>query len=181
MTDEAIPIVPDAFVPALLASVPHPDIPPDQRIFEPFIGSWDLIVTWYAPDGGVARRERGEWHFARVLEGRAVQDVWIVPRRAERAGRGDLYEYGTSLRFYDAGAGGWRSTWVGPARGAVHLFLARRLDNEVMLETALDDGRRMRWAFSGVTGDGFTWRNSVEEADGGWRLAQDFRATRSPG
>lgn len=168
------------FAAALLSGGPHPDIPPGQRIFEPFIGSWDLVVTWYGPDGGVERRERGEWHFARILEGRAVQDVWIVPPRAERAGRSDPYEYGTSLRLFDPAVGGWRSTWIGPARRAVHVFLARGEGDEVVLETALDDGRRMRWVFSEVTADGFTWRNSVEEADGRWRLTQDFRAVRSP-
>jgi hypothetical protein len=30
-----------------------------------------------------------------------VQDVWIVPPRANRLGRNDLYEYGTSLRVFD--------------------------------------------------------------------------------
>lgn len=167
-----------AFVEALVSEGPHIDLPPGQRIFGPFIGSWDLVVTWYEADGRVARRERGEWHFAWVLEGRGIQDVWIVPPRAERAGRDDLYEYGTSLRFLDPAAGGWRSTWIGPARNAVHSFLARAVGDEVVLETTLGDGRRMRWVFSDVSDDGFVWRNSVEDADG-WVLTQDFQARRT--
>lgn len=163
----------------LISAAPHPDLPQEHRIFEPFIGSWDLIVTWYGDEGAVTRRERGEWHFARVLEGRAVQDVWIVPTRAERAGRTDLYEYGTSLRFFDPAAGAWRSTWIGPMRGAVHTFLARRIGDEVVLETILQDGGRMRWVFSEIAEDGFVWRN-LREAGADWQLTQDFRATRMP-
>lgn len=162
---------------ALTSAAPHPDLPHEQRIFAPFIGSWNLIVTWYGDDGAVTRQERGEWHFAWVLEGRAVQDVWIVPPRAERAGRTDLYEYGTSLRFFDPAAGAWRSTWIGPARHAVHTFTARRVGDEVVLETIPEDGTRMRWAFSDIGEDGFVWRN-LREAGADWRLTQDFRASR---
>ena len=166
------------FSEALVSSGPHPDLPPEQRIFEPFIGSWGLLVTWYEDSGAVKRRERGEWHFAWTLEGRAVQDVWIVPPRSERAGRLDLYEYGTSLRFFDPSLDAWRSTWIGPAHRVVHNFLARRIGDEVVLETTLESGRRMRWAFSEVTHKSFVWRNS-RESDDGWILTQDFQARRA--
>jgi hypothetical protein len=77
-------------------------LPKDAQIFSPFIGSWDLIVRWYDEAGNLARTEAGEWHFSWVLEGRGIQDVWIVPPRAQRASN-ELYEYGTSIRFYDPG------------------------------------------------------------------------------
>lgn len=170
---------PDLFAAALVSAGPHPDLPAEQRIFAPFIGSWDLIVTWYAEDGTVRRRENGEWHFAWILEGRAVQDVWIVPPRTERQGHPDPYEYGTSLRFFEPVLDAWRSIWIGPGRRAVHVFLARRIGDEVVLETRIEDGRRMQWSFSEVTDTGFTWRNRHETEDG-WRLTQDFRARRRP-
>lgn len=171
----------DPFADALLSAAPHPDIPEDQRIFEPFIGSWELVVTWYDAQGAMLRQEQGEWHFARVLEGRAVQDVWIVPPRAQRASHTDPYEYGTSLRFFDPAARAWRSTWLGPLQGALHSFLARRVGEAVVLETRLDDGRGMRWSFSEIRPDSFVWRNEREGA-GGWLLTQDFAARRiAPG
>lgn len=168
------------FADALHSGAAHPDIPPEQRIFEPYLGSWDLVVTWYDDTGAISRQQRGEWHFTRVLEGRGIQDVWIVPPRAERAATDALYEYGTSLRFYDAALGAWRSTWIGPMHGLVRCFVARHVGNEVVLETTLEDGRRMRWAFSEIVADGFTWRNS-RETEAGWILTQDFRATRARG
>ncbi|MFC4170515.1 hypothetical protein ACFOYU_00325 [Microvirga sp. GCM10011540] len=167
----------DVFLSALVSLEPHPDLPPEQRIFAPFIGSWDLVVTWYAEDGTIIRRENGEWHFSWVLEGRAVQDIWIVPPRHERPDHQDPYEYGTSLRFFDPVLGVWRSTWIGPTQKAVHVFLAHQVGNEIVLETNLEGERRMRWIFTDVADTSFTWRNQRETATG-WLLTQDFQAHR---
>src|SRR5687767_12872272 len=100
------------FADALISQGPHPDIPVEHRIFAPFIGDWDLVVSWFDEAGKASRQERGEWHFSWILEGRGLQDIWIVPPRHERTGRSDLYEYGTSLRFYDSKLGAWQSTWI---------------------------------------------------------------------
>lgn len=167
------------FSEALISAAPHDAIPPGQRIFEPFIGSWDLVVSWYGPDGTLDRRQDGEWHFERVLEGRGIQDVWIVPPRSQRPAAGGDYEYGTSLRFYDPTIEAWRSTWIGPQHHVVYSFTARRVGDQVQLETMLD-GQRMRWRFLDIAPDSFTWRNE-REVDGAWVLTQDFAARRRGG
>ena len=165
----------DPFASALIADAPHPSIPEDRRIFEPFVGAWDLVVSWWDEAGGLTRREEGEWHFARILEGRAIQDVWIVPPRGARDG--ETYEYGTSLRFWDPSIDAWRSTWIGPQHGVVRPFLARRIDDRVVLETRTEDGRGLRWSFSQIGSESFRWTNEVE-TDTGWRVQQDFAARR---
>jgi hypothetical protein len=83
----------------------------------------------------------GEWHFARVLVGRAIQDVWITSSRQGRNGQG---EYGTSIRFYDSYINAWRSTWIGPVNSVIYTFIARRVDNRVLLETTDDMPQKMR-------------------------------------
>ena len=163
---------------SLVSVGPHPDIPVSDLIFTPFIGSWDLRVTWYA-EGEVVRQEDGEWHFGWVLEGRAIQDVWIVPRREKRITATHLYEYGTSIRFYDPSLAAWRSTWIGPMHGMVRTFVARQLAGTVTLETDPGQGDGMRWVFSDITDSAFVWRNSVH-SDGRWLLQQDFIASRMP-
>jgi hypothetical protein len=170
--------VSQVFADVLVSASPHPDIPPDARIFEPFIGSWNLVVRWHGADGGVTREERAEWHFARILEGRGIQDVWITPPVVERAGRSDLYEYGTSVRFYDARTGVWQSTWIGPMQSVVRTFAARKVGDRVVLETAGDVEPRLRWSFSDVAPRSFRWTNEVHEA-GVWRMQQTFEATRA--
>ena len=50
----------DEFASVLVCERSHAWIPEGDRIFEPFIGSWDLEVRWYGADGALERRERGE-------------------------------------------------------------------------------------------------------------------------
>jgi hypothetical protein len=166
------------FAGSLISAEPHPDIPEEQRIFAPFIGDWDLIVSWFDEAGKLTRREPGEWHFAWILEGRAIQDIWIVPPRHQREGRKDLYEYGTSLRFFDCALNAWQSTWIGPMHRIVRTFIARRIGDQVMLETTDSEVPRMRWSFAEMKANSFTWRNEVWTGSV-WRIQQTFDAQRS--
>ena len=60
----------------------------------------------------------GEVHAGWTLEGRAVQDVWIMPPRDRRSGPPDRTRnmYGTTLRTWDAGIEAWRIVWSNPSR-----------------------------------------------------------------
>ena len=68
---------------------------------------------------GARRVTAGEWHFAWVLEGRALQDVLIVPRRADRhfetPAKGNRYV--TALRLLDRARDAWRVLFVDPLSG----------------------------------------------------------------
>lgn len=167
------------FADALISAVPHADIPEEHRIFAPFIGDWDLIVSWFDEAGNLMRRERGEWHFSWILEGRGVQDIWIVPPRGERAQSDSLYEYGTSLRFFDETLNAWQSTWIGPMHQVVRTFLAHGIGDEVVLETTEGQVPRMRWSFADMKPNSFTWRNELWVGSY-WRVQQTFDARRSP-
>src|SRR5438876_6794953 len=105
---------------ALLAAPSRsPEIPESEDVYGWLIGSWDLDVFYYLVDVS-ARRIKGEVHFAWVLEGRAVQDVWIMPRISERSAPVDksCNMYGTTLRVWDASIQAWRVTWVNPVTGS---------------------------------------------------------------
>jgi hypothetical protein len=152
----------DALAAAFLADGPAEGL--DLRLFGQFSGSWELDCTEYDLDGS-STVHRGEWHFGYALGGRATTDVWILPG----------VEHGLSVRFPDpeAGAGVWRSTWVGPGRRRVHTFLASRVGEEIVLH-----GGDLRWTFSGIEAKAFRWRNEVKQPDGSWRLQQTFRVWR---
>ena len=167
-----------AFAASLISRGPHPDIPPEQQIFAPFIGDWDFVVSWFDDNGKLNREERGEWHFSWILEGRGIQDVWIVPPRVERSGGADLYEYGTSLRFYDPALKAWQSTWIGPMHQVVRTFIARKIGEQIILETTEGETPRMRWSFSDIQANSFSWRNELWTGSA-WRTQQTFVARRS--
>jgi hypothetical protein len=167
---------PGAFVEALLAR----DLRPPQRervgLYDSLIGSWDIELVDYLPDG-TQRKSAGEWHFAQVLEGRAVQDVFIVPPRTARGpelpGAGN--RYGTTLRFYDPKLDAWRVTWLNPVSGATNTLVGRRRGEEIVQEGADTDGSRIRWTFSEIGPRSFRWRGEVSADDGkSWRLVVEF-------
>lgn len=151
-------------------------LPEHAQIFAPFIGSWDLAVTWFDGDGNVSRTEDGEWHFSRVLDGRGIQDVWIVPPRSRRLDK-ELYEYGTSVRFYDPTVDAWQSIWIGPLHGLVKQFVARKVGSDVVLETPSGVEPATRWTFHEIELNSFKWKNEIND-ETIWRTQQTFHASR---
>src|SRR3954468_4884057 len=105
----------NTFTEALAAAGCAADRQGKMDLYAWLIGAWELDVKEYGEDGAVRRRP-GEWHFGWVLEGRAIQDVWIVPPRGERscdAARNVDY-YGTTLRVYDPRLDAWHIRWTDP-------------------------------------------------------------------
>ena len=103
------------FLDALGAAGPAPDRAGKMALYGQFVGSWDLDVTEYRDDG-TTRTRPGEWHFGWALEGRAIQDVWIVPPRGQRDGDAVAFSnrYGTTLRVYDPRIDAWHIQWTEP-------------------------------------------------------------------
>jgi hypothetical protein len=171
----------DAFVEALRAEGPVPERARRMGLYEPLLGSWDVDVVDYEADGS-RRTARGEWHFAWVLEGRAIQDVWICPRRSERDARTPLAgnRYGTTLRVYDPERDVWHVTWINPVSGVRNMLVGRREGDAIVQEGVDDDGTRIRWTFDRITRDAFHWKGEAS-ADAGktWRLDVEFHGRRA--
>ena len=143
---------------ALAADGPQPSLAGHLALFGQFVGSWDLDIVYHRTDG--TRQEvSGEWHFGWVLEGRAIQDVWIAPRRDLRHEGPEPGDYGTTLRFFDGAVNAWRSTWIGPCKGYVMPFLARQVGAEIVLEGVFAPNMTTRWIFSEITPTTFHWRH----------------------
>lgn len=170
---------------ALLGSLPSSG--PDSadaahQLYTALRGDWDVAVTDYLADGS-RHTGTGEWHFDWVLEGRAMQDVWISPRRGERhtAATPPAFDrYGTTVRYFDPAIDAWRVTWVNPAQNYVATLVGRARGRDIVQEGTGDDGRLLRWTFSGITRDAFSWRGEVS-ADSGhtWRTVQEMSARRA--
>jgi hypothetical protein len=163
------------FLGAFGASGPDPALADRLQLFGQFVGSWDLDVANYDPEGNAMHLE-GEWHFGWALAGRAVADVWICPRRTPDGSSPG--EHGASIRFYDESLGAWRSTWVGPYRRLVRPFVARGVGDRIVLEGSFEPGVTTRWSFSDIAESTFSWRNEESRDGQTWELAQTFAARR---
>ncbi len=167
-----------------LEALPSPDSGLEggegSRLFDRLVGSWDAEVVDHRPDG-TDRRQSAEIHFAWVLEGRAIQDLWIAPARSERtaAGHGAGNRYGTTLRVYDPVLDAWRITWLNPVTGVETRLVGRRAGAQIV-QTGVDaEGHLLRWVFVEIQPDSFHWRGERSD-DGGesWICEAEYFARR---
>ena len=166
------------FLDALGAGGPAADRAGKMDLYGRFVGSWDFDVTQLRDDGSKCQR-KGEWHFGWALEGRAVQDVWIVPARPDRRWPPCARNlYGTTLRVYDPAADAWNVTWINPPNGAFTRLVGRR-EGERIVQLGEDRDGRNRWIFQAITPDSFHWTGEIS-TDGGrtWRLVAEFALRR---
>lgn len=169
------------FLNALGAAGPSPDRGANMDLYGWLIGSWDLDVTEFEPDGSVVRRRSGEWHFGWVLEGRAIQDVWIVPKRGERGAHAaaSAEYYGTTFRVYDPRIDAWHIQWIDPVAQAYLEMVGRKRGDEIGQEGMDSAGNLRRWSFTEITPDRFIWRGEVSVDRGAtWSTNMEYTASR---
>jgi hypothetical protein len=169
-----------SFIDALHTHGPAPDRAEKMGLYGWLIGEWEMDALYHL-DGGATRRSRGEIHFGWVLEGRAIQDIWIVPARAERGADppawGDFY--GTTLRVYDPGLDAWHILWSDPVKQYYSRQIGRARGPDIVQEGKDDSGTPVRWSFTEITRDSFRWLGE-RSPDGGttWQLQVEFFARR---
>ena len=173
-----------SFLRALAADGPASDRSGKMGLYGQFIGSWDLDVRHF-PEDAPARRRRGEWHFGWVLEGRAIQDVWIVPPRDERSAADAAKTnspYGSTLRVYDTRLEAWRIQWSDPVGQTFLQMIGRAEGNDIVQLGTAEDGKLIRWSFRDITASSFLWRGESSADQGkSWRLVTEFEAVRASG
>src|SRR5688572_30830168 len=170
----------DAFLKILPSAGRSAAISAADDLYGWLIGSWELEVTAY-DDNGKVTHSTGEAHFAWILQGLAVQDVFINPRRADRGPASPEFAnwYGTTIRIYDPSIQAWRVNWFNPHDGVRAELIGRRRGQEIVQEGKFPDGTSIRWTFSDITEDSCRWRGERLEADGTWWLQVEFHATRA--
>jgi hypothetical protein len=143
-------------------------------------GSWDLEIRNYW--GDISKLSlKAEAHFSWVLEGRAMQDVWIIPHPEQRGKLPNpaLFSYGTTLRVWDPKQRAWQVTWINPVTGT-HVHLVGRRSGKDIVQVGTNQERTpIRWSFLEITKDTFRWTGETLDPDGKtWLLHGDFRAKR---
>ena len=94
-----------SFFEALQSAGPATDRADKMGLYGWLAGDWTMEGRVHAADG--SRHEvQGHIHAGWVLEGRAIQDVWILPG----------FFYGTTLRVYDPNLDAWHIFWSDPLK-----------------------------------------------------------------
>ena len=158
--------------PALLAQGPNEQYRNQLQLFGRFAGSWTFEGTEYHDDGSHPT-DKGEIQCQWVLDGRAIQDVFLETSRSDK----DPLLRGTTIRFYDPQISAWRVTWINPGAGVVRTFIGRKVGNEIVMEGKAGGGTPIRWIFSNIKPDSFHWRGEKLTARQ-WRIYEELDAHR---
>lgn len=169
------------FIDALVSLRRAPELADVDDIFGFLIGNWDLEAVLYDPQGKT-HRSRGEIFASWVLEGRAMQDLFIFPRRADRrAGvpaRGD--RYATTIRTYDRTLQAWRINFINPAAEETSAqLIARRKGEQIEMEGKLSDGTSIRWRYVKVEPTSFHYIAERLRDHHTWQVYLELFGTRS--
>jgi hypothetical protein len=171
-----------SFARVLHAEGPDPERKAKLALFSWLIGQWEMDVTTILVDGST-HAGHGEIHAGWILQGRAIQDVWMIPRLQDRRpgieqlpGAGNWY--GTTLRIYDPKLDAWRILWNDPAINFFSQQTARARGEDIVQEGPDPRGGSMRWTFSEIEPASFHWTAEGTLDDENWRKEVDIRARR---
>src|ERR1700730_8033335 len=120
------------------------------------VGAWETSTVAYE-ENGTEHANRGEIHAGWVLEGRAIQDVWMIPPRAERRADLPLRRLpvtgcwdGSTLRVYDPRIDAWHIFWNDPATQFYARQIGRARGDDIVQEGKLESGAVLRWSFTKI-------------------------------
>jgi hypothetical protein len=160
---------------ALKATSPHPTLGDQGQVPGRLVGTWDVEYTTFAKDGTASQRT-GEFIVEWVMDGRALQDLWIVHPRGTRKER-EVY---TDLHWFDAKSRTWRAAFIDPEHGSVAKFTGGPVGNDrYVLETPDLGSDRTRWSFYDIRRDSFAVRGEASNDEGKtWKLESEYKMQR---
>jgi hypothetical protein len=157
-----------AFIDALKSDGPARDRADKMGLYGWLIGDWTFDAN-VQKDDGTQHTGQGEIYFGWVLEGRAIQDVWILP---------GIF-YGTTLRVYDPGIDAWRILWNDPLKQLYTRQLGRAQGRDIVQIGKTEAGASLRWTFTDIAPDSFRWLGECSGDDGAtWQLQAEFHVRR---
>ena len=164
------------FCQVLTALNASPDIPPQDSWFAPLIGEWDFV--WTDKQNCSECDICGEWIFSWIIEGCAIQDVFICPSRSQRNNnKSKDVTYGTTLRWYNAKEHCWEAVYA--EKESFSTLKAKKDKSDIVLTCTNCEGYEMKWIFSEIKPDSFYWRNIISNDSGeSWNVISQVYATR---
>ena len=159
----------------LPASAPHPSLGDQERGFGRLVGTWQVEYMDVMKDGTQLHRT-GLFIVGWIMDGRAIQDVWIVdpsPGHAER----EIY---ADVRYFDPKTLTWPSVFFDPERASMAKFSGGAIDGDrVVFQSSEIDTKLTRWSFEDIGPSTFVFRDQSSSDDGKtWKLRAEYHMRR---
>jgi hypothetical protein len=162
------------FLSALESKGPPADRAKDMELYGWLIGSWEINTVRHLDDGTI-EQSTGEIHFGWVLEGRAIQDIWIRPKRPTPS-----IMYGTTLRVFDPVIDGWHIIWSDPLNQDYSRQIGRAEGKDIVQIGEDSCGLKIRWRFTEITKDSFHWIGEERSSESDpWQVTYEHFARRT--
>jgi len=163
-----------AMINVLGSPSPNPALGDEAQTFDRLVGTWDADFSFHRADGTVSHK-KGELHFGWVMDGRAIQDLWIGYPADGKKGR----SVGTTFRFFDSNLKQWRIVFINPEFNYMVTAQGGRDGDRIVLRGVDTDGLPLRWTFSEITSESFHWQGEKSH-DGGksWQIEEDHHMKR---
>ncbi len=151
-------------LPGERADGPHPDAPAETAQYAFLIGEWHCTSKQMQPDGSYRDGPGGTWTGAYILDGYAIQDVFVS------TGPSGKPSYGTNIRSFNPETKQWDNRWLAAGNLQWSYFSSEQVgDTMVMTGGEGTDGRGAfvdRNVFHSITPDRWEWRKD-RSWDGG--------------
>jgi hypothetical protein len=164
----------EAMINVLGSPNPNPALGDEAQTFGRLVGTWDADFSFRREDGTVYHK-KGEIHFGWVMDGTAIQDLWIgYPSDGQKE-----RSIGTTFRFFDTKLKQWRIVFINPRFNYMVTAQGGREGDRIVLHGVDADGLPLRWTFSEITADSFHWQGEKSD-DGGktWKIEEDHHMRR---
>jgi hypothetical protein len=112
-----------------------------------------------------------------VMDGRAIEDLWIVNPSDSSKDR-EVY---ADVRYFDPKSGTWPAVFIDPQIASIATFTGGAAgDDRIVLESQdLVPGQIRRWSFNDIRPDSLVFRDDAS-SDGGktWALKSEYHMKR---
>ena len=164
----------EAMINVLRSEDANPSIGDEAKTFDRLVGTWDADFTFHRADGSVFHK-KGELLFGWVMDGHAIQDLWIGYASENQKER----TIGTTIRFFDTALKQWRVVFVNPQFNYIVTAQGGCEGDRIVLHGRDTDGLPIRWTFSEMKSDSFQWQGEKSH-DGGktWKVEEDHHMKR---
>jgi len=154
---------------------PHPSLGHHADLFGRFVGTWDADYSFIAEDGSV-RRSRGEVLLGWILDGYALQDIFLG---YPKPGSNEERRMVTGVRFVDPKTDRWTVMFAAPSFAAAVRMEGGAEGDRIVLRGRNDQGDSLRWSFNDITANSFIWRGETSHDVGKtWRMDEEHHMTR---
>jgi hypothetical protein len=165
-----------AMITELRAAGPSASLGDHADLLGRLIGTWDVQYMDISKSGKAIYRT-GQLLVGWVMDGRAIEDLWIVNPSDSSKDR-EVY---ADVRYFDPKSGTWPAVFIDPQIASIATFTGGAAgDDRVVLDSQdLVPGQIRRWSFNDIRRDSLVFRDDAS-SDGGktWARKSEYHMKR---